>query len=62
MDAERVEILHVADCDTVVVFVPDNLIFDFLPAFEGFLHKNLGREGKGFLASLFQLRLVVAEA
>ena len=31
MDAERVEILHVADCNTIVIFVPDYLIFNLFP-------------------------------
>ena len=44
MDSERVEVLHVADRYTVVVFVPYYLILNLFPALERFLHKYLRRE------------------
>ena len=44
MDSERVEVLHVADRYTVVVFVPDYLILNLFPALERFLDKYLRRE------------------
>ena len=31
MDSERVEILHIADCYAIVIFVPDYFIFYFFP-------------------------------
>ena len=34
MDAERIEVLHVADGDAVVVTVAHHFILDFLPAFQ----------------------------
>ena len=33
VDSKRVEILHVTDCDAVVITVTHHLVFDFLPAF-----------------------------
>ena len=62
MNAEWVEILHITNGDTVVVFVSDNLILYFLPALQGFLYQHLGRERKGLLGQLVQLLLIVAEA
>ena len=50
MDAERVEILHVADGNAVVIFVTDNLVLYLFPAFQGFLHKDLRREGERLAA------------
>jgi len=44
MDAQRVEVLHVADRDAVVEAVAHNLILDLFPALEGFLHQHLGGE------------------
>ena len=61
MDPERVEILHVADRNAVVVFIANNFIFNFFPAFQRLLHQHLGREGEGFLADLFQFLVVVHE-
>ena len=34
MDAEWVEVLHVTNCDTVVVTVTNNLILNLLPTLE----------------------------
>ena len=47
MDAQRVEVLHITDGDTVVVTVPHHLVFNFFPSLEGLLDKNLGRVGEG---------------
>ena len=44
VDSERVEVLHVADSDTVVIAVADNFIFNLLPAFKRLFHKHLRRE------------------
>jgi hypothetical protein len=46
VNSERVEVLHVANSDTVVVSVTDDLVLNLLPALEGLLNKNLGREGQ----------------
>ena len=62
VDAEGVEVLHIADRDAVVVAVTDDLVLDFLPALEALLDEHLGREGEGLAAELVQLLLVVAEA
>ena len=50
MDAERVEILHIADGDTVAETVTHHLILDFLPAFETLLDEHLGEKEKAFSA------------
>ena len=44
MDTEGIEILHVANGDTVVITVANHLVLYLLPALQGFLHQNLGRE------------------
>ena len=62
MDAERVEVLHVADGDTVVVLVAHHLVFDFLPAFQRLFDEHLRGEREGFLGLCQELFLVVAEA
>ena len=41
MDSERVEVLHVADRDAVVVAVAHHLVFYLLPALEGLLYQHL---------------------
>ena len=50
MDAQRVEVLHVADRDAVVVAVAHHLVLYLLPALEALLHQHLGREREGLLA------------
>ena len=62
VDAERIEILHVADRYAVVEAVADHFVFHFLPSFERFLHQHLWRERQSFFCQLDQLSLVVAEA
>ena len=62
VDAQRVEVLHVADRDSVVIAVADHFIFDFLPALQGLFDKDLRGERKGFFAYFLELLHVVAEA
>ncbi len=62
MDAKRVEVLHVADCDAVVMTVAHHFIFHFLPSAQTFLHKHLWRESEGLFRKRVQLALIVAEA
>ena len=42
MDAEGVEVLHVADGDTVVVLIAYHLVLNLLPALERLLDQYLG--------------------
>ena len=62
MDTQRVEVLHVADCYTVVETVTHHLILHFFPAAQRLLHQYLRGEGKGFFHQHIQLFLIVAEA
>ena len=62
MDAERVEVLHVAHGDAVVVAVAHHLIFYLLPTFEALLDEDLWGEREGFLTNLAQLVVVVGKA
>ena len=61
VDAHRVEVLHVADRDAVVVRVADDLVFDLLPAFEVFLDQDLGGVGEGLLERFPELGLRSAD-
>ncbi len=61
VDAERVEVLHVADGDTVVVAVAHNFVLNFLPALERFLNEHLGRERESFFYQRNKFVVVVAE-
>ena len=62
MDAEGVEILHVADRDAVVEPVAHHFIFHLFPALEALFYKYLWREGEGFFSNSVQFFLVVAES
>ena len=62
VDAQRVEVLHVADRDAVVVLVAHHLIFHFLPAFQALLDQNLGREAQCLVTDDLQFFLIVTEA
>ena len=64
MNADGVEVLHVADRDGGIVFVPDYLVLDFLIAFDAFLNQNLrnGREGKTVFKKRKQFRLVIGKS
>ena len=61
MNAEGVEVFHVADGDAVVVAVAHHLVFNLLPALERFFDEHLGREREGFLGQPIELFLIVAE-
>ena len=62
MYSERVEVLHVADRDAVVILVPDHLVLDFLPALQGFLHENLRGERESLGTEFLELLVILAEA
>ena len=62
MDAQRVEILHITDGDTVIIAITHHLVFYFLPAFQRFLYENLRRERERFLCQAVEFLLIVAEA
>jgi hypothetical protein len=61
VDAKRIEVLHVAHSDTVVVGVTNDLVFYFLPALERLLDEDLRREGKRSSGHVAELLLVVGE-
>ena len=62
MYAKRVEVLHVADGDAVVVAVAYHFVFNLFPTFKAFLYQHLRRERECFLGQFVQLFLVVAKA
>ena len=62
VDAQRVEVLHVADRDTVVIAVAHHLVLYLLPALQRLLNQHLRREREGFLGQFVEFLLVVAEA
>ena len=62
MDAQRVEVLHVADRYAVVETVANNLVLDLFPAFERFLDQNLRRICESLAGQRFELGDIVAEA
>ena len=62
MNAQRVEILHIADGDAVVVAVAHYLILNLLPALQRLLHQHLRRESECLLCQAVKLLLVVAES
>ena len=62
MDAQRVEVLHVADSDAVVIAVAHHLILDLLPTLQALLYKHLRRERECFLSKLVEFFFVVAES
>ena len=62
MDPQGVEILHVADGDTVIVLVAHHFVLYFLPTFQRLLNKHLRRERESLFGLSLQLLLIVAES
>ena len=62
MDAQRVDILHTDDRETMIVLVADHLELDLFPALQRLLDKDLGRIGERALGQRTQLRFVLADA
>ena len=62
MDAQRIEVLHVAHGDAVVVSVAHHFVFYFLPSLQRLLHQYLRGESKGFLSLHLQFLIIIAEA
>ena len=62
VDAQRVEILHVADGDAVVIAVAHHLVLNLLPAAQGLLDQHLRGEGEGLAGDGLELLLVFAES
>ena len=61
VNAEGVEVFHVADRDAVVETVADNFIFYFFPTFETLFHEHLGRERESLFSKFIEFFFVVAE-
>ena len=61
MDTKRVEILHVADCNAIVVAVAYHFVFNFFPSLETFLYQHLWGERECFLSQFVQFFLVIAK-
>ena len=64
VDANRIDVLHVADGDGSVVGVPHDLIFDFLVAPDALFHQHLtdGGKGEAVFEQLAAFLLVVGKA
>ena len=64
MNAHWIDIFDKADCDHVVVCIPDDLQFQLLPSKDGFFYQNLPHK-TGLQSSCtysFQLFLIVYQA
>ena len=61
MDAQRVKVLHVTNCDTVVVAVAHYLILYLLPSLQALLNQYLRRERECLLGELDEFLLVVSK-
>ena len=62
MDAKRIEVLHVAHRNAVVIAVAHYLVLDFLPSLQALLHQDLGRERESLLSQTVEFILIVSEA
>ena len=62
MDAQRVEVFHITNGDTVVETVTHHLILYLFPSLQRLLYQHLWREGESLLSLCQQLLLIVAEA
>ncbi len=62
VDAEWVEVLHVADGDAVVEAVANHFVFNFLPTAERLLDEHLRRECEGFFDESREFGVVAAES
>ena len=63
MDAHRVQVLHVADGDGGIVFIPHHFVFDFLEALDAFFNQHFpdGRKFQGVFHQGHELRFVVCK-
>ena len=64
MDAHRVQVLHVADCDGGIVLIPHHFVFDFFEALDAFFNQDFpdGRKLQGMFHQRHELCFVVSEA
>ena len=61
MDAQRIEVLHVADCNTVVKAVTHHFIFHLFPSLERLFDQYLRRERESLLTERNQFLLIVTK-
>ena len=61
MDTQWVEVLHVTNCDTVVVAVAHYLILYLLPSLQTLLYQHLRRERESLLGELNEFFFVICE-
>ena len=62
VDAERVEVFHVADRDAVVEAVAHHFILHFFPALQALFDQNLRRERESLLGQFVEFGLIVAKS
>jgi hypothetical protein len=61
VDAERIEVFHVANSDAVVVGIANDFVLKFLPTLKRLLNQDLRRQGQGPGCHVAELFLVVGE-
>ena len=62
VNAQRVEVFHIADGDAIVETVAHHLIFHLFPALEALLHEHLRRERECFFGNDIEFVLIVAKS
>jgi len=58
MNSKRIDVLHVAHGNTVVVLIAHDFVFELFPTRQVFLNQNLCRMGEGFADKEQQLRFI----
>ena len=61
VNAQGIDVLHITDGNTVVVFIANNLVFDLFPAAEVFFDQDLRGIGKCFSRAIHQLFFIFAD-
>ena len=61
MNAQRVEVLHIADSNGVVGSIADHFVLQLLPAFQRLLNQDLRDQGQRLGGEVAELLLVIRE-
>lgn len=62
MDSHRVDVLHIAHCDTGIMRITDNLVLEFLPSHETLVDDDLMGIGEGLLEECEELLSCVSKS
>ncbi len=62
VNAERIHVLHITDCNAIVMGITDHFVLDFFIVVQVLLDQNLWRKGQSTTDDMLQFLLITSNA